>query len=98
MANITYRNILLRILIVLVLICCLSCNSKRKVTYGDRSIIEINIDEIKDPTWSSYSYFWQQGKDKDGKDLTIVTIYWTKPNKNGISTYITDGKKWEELG
>lgn len=94
MANITYRNIILQILIILILICCISCKTKETVVCGNKTI---SIEEIKDPNWFDYSYFWQHGRDKDGNDLTIVTIYWTKIGDEGTSIYVTDGKKWEEV-
>lgn len=96
--------------ILIVFILCLfllvGCASP-KVLYSNRAVIDIDISELIEDDWFDYSYFWQMGKDENGKDLTIVTIYWTKPiydalheewdNYEGVTTYVTDGKTWERM-
>ena len=71
--------------------------NNNKVIYSNRAITDIEIDELIEDDWFDYSYFWQMGKDENGNDLTLVTIYWTKVNEEGISKYVTDGKKWEAV-
>lgn len=70
---------------------------KSKVVYSQRSIVDVNVSELVEDDWFDYSYFWQAGKDENGHDLTIVTIYWSKVNEEGMTTYVTDGKTWEKL-
>lgn len=70
---------------------------KNKVVYSQKSIVDVNISELVEDDWFDYSYFWQAGKDENGHDLTIVTIYWSKVNEKGVTTYVTDGKTWEKL-
>lgn len=69
----------------------------RTVTYSNKAVVDVDISEVIDPEWFDYSYFWTSGRDENGKDLTIVTIYWAKTNEEGVTTYVTDGKKWEEM-
>lgn len=67
----------------------------KKVTYGSKAVLDVDISEVIEDDWFDYSYFWQQGRDENGKELTIVTIYWSKVNEEGVTTYVTDGEIWE---
>lgn len=89
-----------KLLMMLMLICMLfllvSCNNK--VDYSNKAVVSVDISELVQDDWFDYSYFWQSGKDENGNDLTIVTIYYsTKYGHIYTKKYVTDGKIWEAV-
>jgi len=84
-------------LLIVALLCLLLVACDSKVNYSNKAVVSVDISELVQDDWFDYSYFWQSGKDENGNDLTLVTIYWTKIDEEGVIKYVTDGKKWEAV-
>lgn len=95
------KSIMMKWLVCFILIMLLlvfaGCNDNT-VVYSNRSVTDVDISELVQDNWFDYSYFWQAGKDENGKDLTLVTIYWTTVDGYQYrEKYVTDGKTWERV-
>ena len=93
------KKLLTTLLLIFILFITIGCNrNENLIIYSNRTITDIDVSELIDDRWFDYSYFWQQGKDENGKDLTIVTIYFSYSNGvKGTKRYITDGTNWEHI-